>query len=110
MSVSVVDRLEAIEIDENQEARLAVSLAGGENAIQRFRKAPAVEQAGQFIGDREVLELPDSLLLLCQRLFGLARCVQKLGDQRLAVGAQRAPGKLRQTIQAMRRLREVAQP
>ena len=74
VAVGVVDRLEAVQIRQHQDARPAVTARVGQLPAQVAQEAAAVEQAGQFVGHAQPLQLGNPCALVGQHLL-------RLGDQ-----------------------------
>jgi hypothetical protein len=81
MPQGVIDRLELIEIDEDQDATDAMTAGDRQFMGQAFLKPTAVEHAGEGVGGREIFQLGDALVLLLEMRgdFGNQR-VRPLGD------------------------------
>jgi hypothetical protein len=84
MAQAVVDRLEAVDVDDHHRALAAVAAGEGDVGVQLGAETAAVEQAGQRVVIGDVAQLGLGLLGLDQRLVDdLPVLGIQLGEHRL---------------------------
>ena len=71
VAVGVVDQLEAVQIDIDQQARLVVAGGQRKRALQLALETAPVQQAGQFVGHRQLFELGDPFPKFDDTAFGV---------------------------------------
>jgi len=89
MAVAVVDRLEAVEVANHENAVRPAAPRRGERPVELREEAAAVEEPSQLVGDREAFEIVDASLQRRQALLCLGDCGHRPVEDALAVGLAR---------------------
>ena len=111
MAVAVVDRLEVVEVDEQQRAATVAAPAAGDGMGQALFQEPAIGEPGQAVVGREIEQLPGALIEQRQ----LLQEAHNLRPVRRSAGPHRPPAALmprlgRAALARARRGRRVRRP